>query len=69
MLCLMSHPVWVRGLKQGNGKFDFEVRESHPVWVRGLKPARYAQGRGTQQSHPVWVRGLKPNIRLLRYVW
>ncbi len=33
---LKSHPVWVRGLKQGNGKFDFVVREVAPrvgAWI------------------------------------
>ena len=33
----MSHPVWVRGLKQcTRGGLEFGLR-SHPVWVRGLK--------------------------------
>ncbi len=33
----LSHPVWVRGLKQ-TGRFNnIPMPESHPVWVRGLK--------------------------------
>ena len=34
----MSHPVWVRGLKQNFTIMDFSMSLSHPVWVRGLKP-------------------------------
>ena len=33
----MSHPVWVRGLKQANKGSGVEGSRSHPVWVRGLK--------------------------------
>ena len=33
----MSHPVWVRGLKQEGNQFNAEQNQSHPVWVRGLK--------------------------------
>ena len=34
----VSHPVWVRGLKQWSvTPFGFGRNLSHPVWVRGLK--------------------------------
>ena len=33
----MSHPVWVRGLKQSLYIVKTILRVSHPVWVRGLK--------------------------------
>ena len=33
----MSHPTWVRGLKQRCGDELGESCESHPTWVRGLK--------------------------------
>ena len=36
----MSHPVWVRGLKQATGMGYDNQQKSHPVWVRGLKLAR-----------------------------
>ena len=35
-----SHPVWVCGLKQENGRECYYAIKSHPVWVCGLKPAR-----------------------------
>ena len=35
----MSHPVWVRGLKQGFDAIITITELSHPVWVRGLKQA------------------------------
>jgi len=34
----LSHPVRVRGLKQGSEGGDYDEEESHPVRVRGLKP-------------------------------
>ena len=33
----MSHPVWVRGLKQNRIYHHLVQYQSHPVWVRGLK--------------------------------
>ena len=33
----MSHPVWVRGLKQFALLVVLLPFRSHPVWVRGLK--------------------------------
>ena len=36
----MSHPVWVRGLKQFVHKVTSYNIKSHPVWVRGLKQFR-----------------------------
>ena len=37
-LCpMMSHPVWVRGLKLAHRYTPSRDVMSHPVWVRGLK--------------------------------
>ncbi len=33
----MSHPAWVRGLKQVQVLSDDQWQMSHPAWVRGLK--------------------------------
>ena len=33
----MSHPTWVRGLKQFVLALQKYVNKSHPTWVRGLK--------------------------------
>ena len=33
----MSHPMWVRGLKQNLHHVCPLLVESHPMWVRGLK--------------------------------
>ena len=33
----VSHPVWVRGLKQISEVTSTSDTLSHPVWVRGLK--------------------------------
>ena len=35
---VMSHPVWVCGLKQRCKYADTPDSKSHPVWVCGLKP-------------------------------
>ena len=34
---VMSHPIWVRGLKLNSDSDDYWLRRSHPIWVRGLK--------------------------------
>ena len=34
----MSHPSWVRGLKQKKAQHKKYILKSHPSWVRGLKP-------------------------------
>ena len=36
---MMSHPVWVRGLKLEKSENEARGSKSHPVWVRGLKQA------------------------------
>ena len=37
----MSHPAWVRGLKQNiAGMLEYGAK-SHPAWVRGLKLVRH----------------------------
>ena len=59
----MSHPVWVRGLKQSRESSGIERSRSHPVWVRGLKPVGGQSPDIQRTSHPVWVRGLKPQLR------
>ena len=33
----MSHPTWVRGLKQEYYLYMSPTYMSHPTWVRGLK--------------------------------
>ena len=63
----VSHPVWVRGLKQTNFRTEKRVPLSHPVWVRGLKHFRHALCCQFQGSHPVWVRGLKLTSLLRKY--
>ena len=55
----MSHPVWVRGLKQAAISYTQEETASHPVWVRGLKLRCVDYALCREASHPVWVRGLK----------
>ena len=36
----MSHPTWVRGLKQNTERNRVSGDAwSHPTWVRGLKPS------------------------------
>ena len=35
---MLSHPAWVRGLKQSEVRLIMKYLGSHPAWVRGLKP-------------------------------
>ena len=34
---ILSHPMWVRGLKQKKSFYEQKYNASHPMWVRGLK--------------------------------
>ena len=56
---LLSHPVWVCGLKQLNNHHHRQNHQSHPVWVCGLKLACSMPAFPSMVSHPVWVCGLK----------
>ena len=38
---VVSHPVWVRGLKHLRANLLALMLLSHPVWVRGLKLRKY----------------------------
>ncbi len=49
----MSHPSWVRGLKQNQLSEDCPADQSHPSWVRGLKHYGYYD-----QLHPYSVAPL-----------
>ena len=55
----VSHPTWVRGLKQDVLQFLNEFKSSHPTWVRGLKHTVTRFVPECEVSHPTWVRGLK----------
>ena len=59
---IVSHPVWVRGLKLIALRVYLTLLKSHPVWVRGLKHHLLTMLLRLSLSHPVWVRGLKPPI-------
>ena len=39
---LLSHPMWVRGLKPFHPTAVNRLGLSHPMWVRGLKHSRFA---------------------------
>ena len=56
---MVSHPVWVRGLKHGMRRYPYvEKGESHPVWVRGLKPAKRAKDSQVPEVAPrvgAWI--------------
>ena len=63
----MSHPVWVRGLKQCSLVIEALNTLSHPVWVRGLKQ----QGELTKAQAEVaprvgaWIETLTDKYPLL----
>ena len=66
--CVVSHPVWVRGLKLRLSKLLLLSIVSHPVWVRGLKLLKNIVRNIFGASHPVWVRGLKQSC-LTTFRW
>ena len=54
----MSHPVWVRGLKQTNKSGRVKRSGSHPVWVRGLKLLKTSKAKIRQKVAPrvgAWI--------------
>ena len=57
--CYVSHPTWVRGLKQSLVAVMVKQAKSHPTWVRGLKHGYTTILDLSVLSHPTWVRGLK----------
>ena len=59
----MSHPTWVRGLKQQGLTAIGLAILSHPTWVRGLKQQGLTAIGLAILSHPTWVRGLKHHRR------
>ena len=64
VLNMLSHPVWVRGLKPAAKNGLQKGIESHPVWVRGLKLLKKGLLTSEIASHPVWVRGLKQYMQI-----
>ncbi len=55
----LSHPMWVRGLKRGNGYNDqghLHVAPHVGAWIETSFSQSYLDER---ESHPMWVRGLK----------
>ena len=51
-LYILSHPTWVRGLKQVLNLLFFAAFVSHPTWVRGLKHIGHAHRPGEQRRTP-----------------
>ena len=58
-IVILSHPLWVRGLKSCWSRLFPISFPSHPLWVRGLKSTGYGEACFDDMSHPLWVRGLK----------
>ena len=50
----MSHPIWVRGLKQIRCYRIAETAWSHPIWVRGLKPEQVKRNWMRSKSRPLY---------------
>ena len=62
-----SHPMWVRGLKHYDFRYNTIQQKSHPMWVRGLKHPGWTRIKEGGVSHPMWVRGLK--LKVLMLLW
>ena len=60
MTTIVSHPVWVRGLKLGNIFGTIRVHLVAPRVGAWIETNSLRDGSMTLlMSHPVWVRGLK----------
>ena len=65
----LSHPVWVRGLKQPEAPFNTVMDSmSHPVWVRGLKQQHAARYDGLHNVAPRVGAWIETIMRLLEEV-
>ena len=51
----MSHPTWVRGLKQNGDVVQNNDWMSHPTWVRGLKHEEISGSPKHYQNFKVFV--------------
>ena len=59
---LLSHPLWVCGLKHWNQDRADRWHVSHPSWVCGLKRKAHEELQRQGRSHPSWVCGLKHTL-------
>ena len=60
---IVSHPVWVRGLKLDAIEIIPCTDKSHPVWVRGLKPEIVANELAQMRVAPrvgAWIETVSP---------
>ena len=64
----MSHPSWVRGLKQLLDSDSYERYCVAPLVGAWIETANRTQLKIWRESHPSWVRGLKPVVMLLSVV-
>ena len=55
----MSHPVWVRGLKQQGELTKAQAENVAPRVGAWIETIYYFHIPFVIMSHPVWVRGLK----------
>ena len=55
----MSHPMWVRGLKQMDVAHRRNLHQVAPYVGAWIETVFVRWGTSSRQSHPMWVRGLK----------
>ncbi len=63
---VVSHPVWVRGLKPFKLLIINDINQVAPrvgAWIETHK--RFGYNEPIELSHPVWVRGLKHSSRAI----
>ncbi len=58
---IVSHPVWVRGLKPSSALPSFQTSEVAPRVGAWIETCSRCAVNDHDKSHPVWVRGLKLN--------
>ena len=60
---MMSHPVWVCGLKRNTIRSSSQAEKVTPCMGVWIETAEVRKAEEEAESHPVWVCGLKPRKR------
>ena len=63
----MSHPTWVRGLKQKYVNKDSIIGNVAPYVGAWIETKRNTYKSFYLESHPTWVRGLKLSLYVANY--
>ena len=65
---MVSHPMWVRGLKRDISKCFTTESDVAPYVGAWIETRNCYRNTLPALSHPMWVRGLKPKRKYGKYI-